>query len=159
MKLLLFSDSHHGHGMLVALLRRVKEEEGITAVLFAGDGAGDADAFSGLAPVYKVRGNCDPGELSVPQAMSLAFGPTRVFLTHGNLQRVKMTLALLARDAADAGAGVAVFGHTHRQRADYVSGVLCVNPGALEKGDYALLHLQPDQPPRAELLSLSRGAE
>ena len=159
MKLLVFSDSHHEKGMLEALLRRAREEAGLSGILYAGDGAGDADAFGSLAPVYAVRGNCDPEDPSVPRARNLSFGEARIFLTHGNLQRVKMTLALLARDAADASAGVAVFGHTHRQRADYVSGVLCVNPGALAKGDYALLHLLPNQPPRAELLSLNRGAE
>ncbi len=154
MKLLVFSDSHHEKGMLEALLRRAREEAGLSGILYAGDGAGDADAFGSLAPVYAVRGNCDPEDPSVPRARNLSFGEARIFLTHGNLQRVKMTLALLARDTRDTGASVAVYGHTHRQGAETVSGVLCVNPGALARGDYALFHLQAGGMPEVEFLSL-----
>ena len=155
MKLLLVSDSHGTNTYLKALIERMKCEGGIDAVLHAGDGAADADLLNVIAPVHKVRGNCDPPLRYVAQELTLRFGPNVIYLSHGNLHRVKRTLGLLAAAAGEAGAGVAVYGHTHRQQIDLMDRIYLVNPGALFVGEYALLHLQPDGTPRVEFRSLA----
>lgn len=155
MKLLLVSDSHGAAANVSALIQRMKTEGVPDAVLHAGDGMADAELFSVIAPVYKVRGNCDPPLRYVPQELTLRFGPSLIYLSHGNLHRVKRTLDLLASAANEAGAGIAVYGHTHRRQMDMVQSVLLVNPGALFTGEYALLYLQPDGSPRVEFRNLS----
>ena len=155
MRLLLFSDSHGTSGCLNDMLAQAKKEGRPDAVLFAGDGLAGLSGLDSLAPAYKVRGNCDPPDPNTPQEMTLTFGRHVVYLSHGNLHRVKRTLDLLAAEALRRGAAIAVYGHTHVQQAELVSRVFCVNPGALWNGEYALLHLSEDKLPKAEFRKLS----
>ena len=50
-----------------------------------------------------------------------------------------------ARLIEEAGAQVALFGHTHEPCACYVGKVLMVNPGALKDGRYAVLRIENGQ--------------
>lgn len=154
MKLLLVSDSHGSNAYLTKLIEQMQQEGGLDAVLHAGDGAADADLLNVIAPVHKVRGNCDPHLRYVAQEQTLRFGLSVIYLSHGNLHRVKRTLDLLAAAAGDAGAGIAVYGHTHRQQIDLMDRIYLVNPGALFVGEYALLHLQQDGTPRVEFRNM-----
>jgi putative phosphoesterase len=155
MKLLLVSDSHGATAYVNMLILQMKKEGVPDAVLYAGDGIADADLLSVIAPVHKVRGNCDPPLRYVAQELTLRFGPSLIYLSHGNLHRVKRSLDLLASAAIEAGAGIVVYGHTHRQKLDLIDRVYLVNPGALFIGEYALLHLQPDGSPRIEFRNLN----
>ncbi len=155
MKLLLFSDSHGTAKYLEAMTAQAADEGGIGAVLFAGDGLRGLYGLDRLGQVFLVRGNCDPPDPSIPQELSLPFGRNRIYLSHGNLHRVKRTLDLLAAASRGRKADIAVYGHTHVQQAELVSGILCINPGALWNGEYAVLHLQDNAKPRAEFRRLA----
>ena len=155
MKLLLFSDSHGTERFLEAMTVRAMDEGGFSAVLFAGDGLRGLYGLDGIAQTFMVRGNCDLPDPMIPQELSLPFGKHRIYLSHGNLQKAKRTLDLLAAAANRRNAEIAVYGHTHVQQAELVSRVLCINPGALWNGEYAVLHLQDNAPPRAEFRRLA----
>lgn len=142
-QLLLISDSH-GTGVYVReLLKQFPADRKPDAVLFAGDGAGIEHQLKHLSPVYGVKGNCDEFS-SLPLEMTLVFSGQKLYLTHGHRQRVKRTLDLLASKAFENEAAIAVYGHTHRQGMDMVNRVICINPGALWQGEYALLTLELD---------------
>ncbi len=154
MKLLLFSDSHGTGKCLEAMAEKALKEGGIDAVLFAGDGLRGLYGLETLGQVFAVRGNCDPADPYTPQELTLPFGKHRIYLSHGNLHRVKRTLDLLVKAAQERKADIAVFGHTHVQHFEMISKILCINPGALWNGEYAILHLPLDAPPRAEFRRL-----
>ena len=142
MKLLLLSDSH-GTARMLARLQAVLEAEKPDAILFAGDGIHDMRRFEGKLPVYKVRGNCDIGETGVDELVIPLAGQT-IYLAHGHHHQVKRQLDMLASDARGHDAGIAVYGHTHKQALDMEARVWCINPGSLKQGEYALLNLPPD---------------
>lgn len=155
MKLLLFSDSHGGVDQIKRMLEIVKGEGVPDALLYAGDGMMDLYRLNAGAPLNMVRGNCDLiNPFDAPDEDTLRFSNTKIYLCHGHRQRVKHTLDLLAAMAKNAGAAVAVYGHTHCQQTDYINGVLCVNPGAIRDGAYALLYLLDGEKPRTELRQL-----
>lgn len=53
----------------------------------------------------------------------------RIFVTHGHLYGVKRDLTALAGAAKDAGARLALFGHTHIQHLEERGGITLLNPG------------------------------
>lgn len=109
-------------------------------VFFLGDGERDlavlADRYPDL-PIYAVRGNCDfRSELNTWLICEVE-GVT-IFVTHGHMSNVKYedSLDTLTMHAKQAGADVALFGHTHRQHISYNKGVMLLNPGAAGRGYY-----------------------
>ena len=85
---------------------------------FLGDGLYDLDqaiAANGAAPdypIYRVRGNCDIGSDDPAEGLA-PFGGVLFFYTHGHLFGVKSGYERIAEYAADRGADVVLFGHTH----------------------------------------------
>lgn len=83
-----------------------------------GDGLYDlnqAIAANGAAPdypIYRVRGNCDIGSDDPAEGLA-PFGGVLFFYTHGHLFGVKSGYERIAEYAADRGADVVLFGHTH----------------------------------------------
>ena len=65
--------------------------------------------------------------------------------THGHRVSARFGLGELVQKAQGVRADVALFGHTHRPCKDMRDGVLCVNPGALCDGSYAILTLTEQQ--------------
>ena len=59
-------------------------------------------------------------------------------MTHGHLSNVKYEyeLGTLTSQALQAGAQIAVFGHTHDQHLSENMGVTLLNPGAIGRGYY-----------------------
>lgn len=143
MRLLLFSDSHGSIHHLQTMMSRTQREGTVDAILFAGDGIGDLAYLQASCPVYAVCGNCDLGS-SREEELLLNWGSHQVYLTHGHRHRVKHGLSLLTSDARERGANIAVFGHSHKQGATMKDGILCMNPGALSKGEYAILIMDND---------------
>ena len=141
MKLIVVSDTHGRAGRMKQIKERHPDADGL---LFLGDGASEMRRFDTLYPLYyAVRGNCDvASRLDDEQVVSL--GGVDVLLAHGHLWRVKWDLLRLALRAREVGARVALFGHTHQPLATYEQGVFLMNPGALERGSYAVLTLSPD---------------
>ena len=143
MRVLVLSDSHG----CVQRLRRVLETEAeCPVVFFLGDGLSDLGRVQDAFPARRfvaVCGNCD-WQSDAPSAETFAYqyvdGHT-ILATHGHCVSVRRTLRVLAEKAKGVRADLALYGHTHRAAADTCEGVLCVNPGALCDGRYAVLTL------------------
>ena len=115
MEYLIFSDSHgKTEGMGLALSRQITRPRGI---LFAGDGLRDmARLDCGGIGTDCVCGNCDlfsAPDLYAPDELLLPIEGHLLLLTHGHTLGVKSGLGRLILRAAELGADIAVFGHTH----------------------------------------------
>ena len=122
--LLVISDSH-GRGDLVreaAALHR-----GAEALLFLGDGVRDLEYVTPVPTraLCAVRGNCDwhiPRDAAVefPTERCLVFGEYRIFMMHGHTHGVKHGTDAAIRAAAERGADVLLYGHTHIPEERYI---------------------------------------
>ena len=149
MKVLVFSDSH-GYNMSMAY---AIEREKPDAVLHLGGHTDDADdirrAFPALT-IYHVRGNNDFCCPNAPYYRVTDFGGVRLYLTHGHLERVKLTRSFLYERAREEKCDIAFYGHTHEP--DMVTGVpMLVNPGAVCREQMAMLEVE-DGRPRVKML-------
>lgn len=143
MIILVVSDSH---GQMSGL-RALAGDDALRPdhIFHLGDHARDALVLRAAAPVAAVRGNCDPyGD--APQELLLEFEGVRILLTHGHTQRVKMSLLNLRLRAQEAGASVALFGHTHTPHLSETNGITLFNPGSISeprtgKPSYGILRL------------------
>ena len=118
---------------------------------FLGDGLRDIAALSDKypdLPVYSVRGNCD-FRSDVSNAIICNVGGVSIFATHGHLYSVKYEteFSTLAEHAKDAGADIALFGHTHWQHLSEKNGVMLLNPGSAGRGSccYAVIEINGGQ--------------
>ena len=137
-KLGVIADSHRSR----TNIRRALEKMGdCQLILHLGDHDSDMDAF-GLPEnrLLSVPGNCDPLSFA-PGLRIFERDGVRVLMTHGDAYGVKFSLIRLALKAKEAGAHLALYGHSHVQRADDDGEVLCLNPGALKNGAYAIVTL------------------
>ncbi len=100
--------------------------QGCELILHAGDvGSPEIlDALSSVAPVRAVRGNVDTGAWanSLPLAETVEIGGVRIFVIH--------ILTDMKMDAASAGIGVVVSGHSHKAAVETRNNVLYCNPGS-----------------------------
>ena len=114
MEFLIFSDSHgSASNMSRALDRQIKTPD---AILFLGDGVRDIDnLFVVDTPIWAVRGNCDwySSDLADKTERLLYFEGHTVLICHGHEWGVKGGLGALIAHAADVGADIVLFGHTH----------------------------------------------
>ena len=159
MKALVISDTH---GATRSLRKIFEAEQDYSYCIFLGDGERD------LAPYFPrpdvtllaVRGNCDR-ESSLPLRLTAEIGGKTLLLTHGKELHVKHDLSRLCELARDAGADIALFGHTHMPLQDHDDGyrdgdrtVLVFNPGSVygsrkdrdnlgSNGSYAVLEITP----------------
>jgi putative phosphoesterase len=81
------------------------------------------EALREIAPVIAVRGNNDHGRWAeaLPETATVAVGGVSVVMIHD--------VATLS-EAARAGAGMVISGHSHQPRKAEVDGVLFFNPGS-----------------------------
>ena len=114
MEFLIFSDSHgSAQNMTAAIDRQVKTPD---AILFLGDGARDLDSlFLCDTPLWAVRGNCDwaLSDYADKTERTLYFEGHTILLCHGHEWGVKGGMGALIAHAAEVGADVVLFGHTH----------------------------------------------
>jgi uncharacterized protein len=134
---------------------------GVDLILHAGD-VGTIDIIielEAIAPVHAVLGNTDMAALEprVKEVVVVDLEGHRVVVIHGH-QFLSPAPEPLRRAYPDA--DVIVYGHTHRQRTDWLDGCLIVNPGAAGparfdlKPSVALLMLNPGETPAIEHISL-----
>lgn len=114
--------------------------------IFLGDGERDLRAIEEKfpkLPVYAVRGNCD-FTTALESSFVRTFSGVTVFASHGHRANVKYEYGYetLTSQAVQAGANIALFGHTHQQHLSYSSGVMLLNPGAAHYRDYAVLIME-----------------
>ena len=132
MKVLVLSDSHSSMRFMRLCVSKVNPD----VIIHLGDHFDDGEALNEEFPhirFYQVAGNCD--RYRVPpharEILVMPIGGVRFYMTHGHIHRVKQVLSLLVRDAREAEADIALFGHTHvaycEQEAD---GLWVMNPGS-----------------------------
>ena len=152
--ILIVSDTHGKSTRLAELIeyrQKLLLEGEVLNLIFLGDGLNDlfsCEKYNNIIS-HIVRGNCDTGVRFTPFGEEIPFyrlitvGNYRVFLTHGNLFNVKYDREELCRAAADMGADIVLFGHTHVPTLEYIKkgsvrgvnkDLVLFNPGSL--GDY-----------------------
>lgn len=119
------------------------------ALVHCGDGCRDAQSvlreFPRL-PIYQVAGNCDY-DPALPLTLTVELSGLRILIAHGHSCGVRGgSLDRLAYAAEEAGARLALYGHTHRARVDLLGGVTALNPGSAGMGaepSWCLLTVTP----------------
>ncbi|HET7228985.1 MAG TPA: metallophosphoesterase family protein [Longimicrobium sp.] len=126
MKIGIISDTH---GLLRAQVFEVFE--GVEHILHAGDvgDPGILDELAAIAPVTAVWGNVDGFDIRIrtTEIAEIELGGVQVVVIHG-MQFGSPTPQKVA--AAHPGAGLVVFGHSHRPLVQQVGATLAVNPGS-----------------------------
>ena len=156
---LILSDIHGEENNLRWLLEEVWKKVGpIDAYICLGDGVRDFERAEGFirnrdahATMYAVRGNCD-FVTNYPDRLMIHLDGLKVYMTHGHIHRVKSGLDYLYSAAREAGADIALYGHTHRANVEYTSPWM-INPGAAENDCCALLEVK-DGKPHVKLINL-----
>ncbi len=147
-KLCVGSDSHGYAGQML----RAVEEEQPDAVIFLGDGEAEFELLRERFPektILGVRGNCDWGS-PLPLLLRTEIAGKRIFATHGHQYNVKLDREYLRLSyaAAEAGAELVLFGHTHRPFRDSRMGLELLNPGSIGTGprlSYGLVRIDGDR--------------
>ena len=133
MRVLVVSDIH---GRASRLHQAIEQQPTARHVIFLGDGLRQVEDVVDLHPdrvFYTVPGNCDFGAGGIPVRQE-TLGGKRFYFTHGHLHDVKYTLYRLDLAAREAGADIALFGHTHVPYREYADGLHLLNPGSLGYG-------------------------
>ena len=132
MKILVLSDSHGEQ----RYMEQAVFQEGPDYILHLGDKQKDGltlrEKFCRI-PFLGVPGNCDYAPLDPSVAVTELNG-VRFFVTHGHVHGVKTGLMRLCYAAEEAGAQVAVYGHTHIACVQNVDGLWLLNPGTAGGG-------------------------
>jgi len=100
MRILVLSDSHSGLSFMRACIQAVKPDAMIHLGDYFEDGKDMAEEFPHI-PMHQVPGNCDRYRMVAyhPEQICYLVGGVRLFMTHGHNEKVKMTLALLKKEA------------------------------------------------------------
>lgn len=142
MRILVISDVH---GNSRAVERALDSQPHAHTVLFLGDGLRQVEDAAQRHPertFYLVPGNCDMGA-TLPLTREETLGGKRFFFTHGHRYEVKYGLYKLDLAARQAGADIALFGHTHTPYQEYADGLHLLNPGSLgQEGRYAYVDVE-----------------
>lgn len=144
MKICVFSDSH---GSSAGMLRAVYAHSP-DMVIHLGDGERDLEEIKSQfpdTPVKRVRGNCDWYSV-LPETEHININGVEIFMTHGHLYGVKQNTSALLDAAGACGAGLVLYGHTHRPCYDLERGVHVLNPGSCHtlSGTFALILIGSD---------------
>ena len=107
---------------------------GVQHIIHAGDimDAATLEALETIAPVTAVAGNMDDGKLGkLPREVCIKVGGIRLVVGHKR-KRLQKRMALGKVDCLVAGEApdLIVFGHDHVPAAEWVEGVLYLNPGS-----------------------------
>ena len=135
------------HGAKRQMDRLVAALPAIDAFCFLGDTDRDVQYLSlgfqearPSVPLHAVAGNNDPFS-KLAKTELVWFENTRAIITHGHLYHVKLGTASLLAAAKKSGCALALFGHTHQPLYKEYDGVALVNPGALLRGQWALVDI------------------
>ena len=160
MKIGIVSDSHGSMGAVEAMLAH-PAAKGVAVWLHAGDFAPDADALARLAgvPVYCVAGNGDWPSPRVKDEELVALAGHRILLAHGHTYGVQYGRERFAKAARQAGADIAVYGHTHVALEEHGE-VTVLNPGSIarprdeQRGSFMLVDLNAGKSPQVNLIRI-----
>ena len=160
MKIGIVSDSH-GDTQIFEDMLAVPGAAEAEMWLHAGDFAPDADVLAVMTDrrVVRVLGNCDFLVDGVYEETTVEIAGHRIFLTHGHCFNVRFDTAMLRAAAREAGADIAVYGHTHvalEERGD----VTVLNPGSIARprdgrhGSFMLVELNAGESPQVNLIRI-----
>lgn len=145
-KILVISDTH---GLVLPLKEIFEKHTDVTAIFHCGD-----SELMNFDPILKkvhiVRGNCDY-DRTLPNELFIKIGQHKIYMTHGHMHDVKVSLDKLNDRAQEMGAEIALYGHSHIAKANMMNDVLMVNPGSLayprnrKEKTYAIITLDKDQ--------------
>ncbi|MCR5502678.1 MAG: metallophosphoesterase [Lachnospiraceae bacterium] len=128
-KILIISDTHRYDDNF---FRVMEKEAPVDLLIHCGDIEGSEALYAENAhcPVHMVAGNND--FLSgLNREEEFMIGDYKVFLTHGHYYNISMGSDLLRLEAAERGADIMIYGHTHRPVVDMSKGIIALNPGSL----------------------------
>jgi len=133
--MLVVSDSHHDVSCLAVALRKFAGKVDMVAHL--GDGADDVERAAERAGirmprVEAVRGNGDFEPWLWPRRL-VGSADRPVLMLHGHLEGVGEGLGGIVAAAEAAGAGIVLFGHTHKAFFEEYRGILALNPGSIAR--------------------------
>lgn len=130
MKVIVISDSHGSKRNIDYALQTHPDAK---HVFFLGDTIRDIEA---VKEFYKdrifhiVKGNCDFSD-NEKSADEIILGGKRIFYTHGHNFYVKSGCSALLERAQTVGADIALYGHTHIPKIEYINGIYLINPGSI----------------------------
>ena len=104
----------------------------IDMIIHAGDltHMGLLEELSCIAPVRAVRGNCDGGDVTLPDRDVIECEALRIGLIHGNSGEGKSTPERAYLAFKDTSIDVIIFGHSHTPYMEWRNGILLFNPGS-----------------------------
>lgn len=141
MRILVFSDSHLSLDNLIKMV----DEEAPQAIICAGDHSRDAQELSYIEDkieYFIVRGNCDSFDHSFKDVLQFSLEGKKIYLTHGHLHGVKMSLEKLKNETKENNENIVIFGHTHIPYYEVDEGIHYFNPGSARDGNYGVLELE-----------------
>ncbi len=129
MKIMIVSDSH---GRDTFLERAIKKVKPIDLFIHLGDFEGSEEYIRAIVPcrTEMVSGNNDYFT-GLDKDKIITVGKYFLFLTHGHRYGVNFGTERIKEAAKQYGAGIAVFGHTHRPLIDMSGNVWAINPGSI----------------------------
>lgn len=135
MKILAISDNHGDREILQTIFDQYRSQ--VDAIFHCGDSEMTLDDPL-LKDVYIVTGNNDFGA-DFPDDITKDINGYRVFMTHGDLYGVSMSMTRLDLKSREIDADIVLYGHTHQLAAEMSQNRLFVNPGSisLPRGEYA----------------------
>lgn len=128
MKIIVVSDTDKDYERYNNVVMRTDAD----CYIHLGDGAHE---FADVAQNYPkkefvfVKGDCDFCEASETQVLTV--GKYKLFVTHGDRFDVSRGLNKLVAAAKNEECNIALFGHTHVYRTEYIDGIYLMNPGSL----------------------------
>lgn len=148
MKILVFSDSH----CVLRFMRSCVEAVGPDVIIHLGDTVRDGNVIAEELPAvrfFQVAGNCDRGRVApdFPETLVERFSDVKVFMTHGHQYGVKLYLDKLIAEGRKCGAGVILYGHTHKADCRQLEdGVWLMNPGSagFDGGSAGIIRIEED---------------
>ncbi len=127
MKILLISDSHE---------RRININlEEFDLIIHAGD-YGISRHYLEDNGIKYVAGNCDFSGLDY---LEFLINEKKYYVVHGHQYRVKYDLLSLYLKAKEINANIVIYGHTHQAYYEEKNGIIFINPGAYNYGEYAII--------------------
>ncbi|RBW71557.1 metallophosphoesterase [Bacillus taeanensis] len=126
-KLLIISDSHGLTNELIEIKKR--HQQTVDAMIHCGDSELPYNAPE-MNDFIKVKGNCD-FDSSYLDELTEEIQGSRVFVTHGHLYNVKMSLMSIQYKAEEVDAKIACFGHSHVAGSFQENNIVFINPGSI----------------------------